>query len=75
MKVLKRFPILSLTLANAVALTILAFAPPAVVAVPVDGCDETKSVGCGCLEATVWYPAGCYEHAGTRQDCVDDGGC
>ena len=72
--VLKRFPVLCLVLANMVALGVLASTQPAV-AGNVDGCDEGEATGCGCLDATVWYPSGCYDHAGVGMDCEDDGGC
>lgn len=76
MDVLKRFPILWLTLANAVALAVLAFAPPVVQANAVDACNEGPGVKCRCHEGDVpWWPAGCYEHFGTQNECQDDESC
>ena len=72
--VLKRFPVLCLVLANMVALGVLASTQPAV-AGPVDGCDEDEASGCGCLDAAVWYPSGCYSHYGEGKACEDGGGC
>lgn len=73
MNVSKRSPILWLVLANAIALAVLVLTPPVASAGGInDYCDETEVAGCGCLDATVWYPGGCYDHAGPGFSCVDD---
>ena len=74
MAVLKRFPVLCLVLANLVAIGVLASTQPAV-AGGVDGCDEDTASGCACLDVAVWYPSGCYSHAGAIMACETAGEC
>ena len=75
MRGLKRFPIIALVLANAMALGLLLGAQNAS-AGGSDFCDEHSSgtEGCACYFGP-WSPRGCHEQAARVYDCHDGNEC